>query len=316
MTAPLLSSDLAATKMSLALPRARSLTDALVAPGTVSVPAEDLGLLRARLARELPPIVGELPPGERLQLDAYRFALACERPESCAAADTAFVVTPATCRRAVGLSAVERCVRGRSAAPASAVREVLAAAVEDVEHATDASVQGPWVGAPWWARWYAGLSAGARAVVEAEAVTWATQLWTALAWERLARPPVIGGRDDFWQCPGTTRLTLRARADVRVWEAEHPALLVMGSGVPAADWRLALGYRALVVALARGERALPVRVVGLWPASGQTRILGIDRGVLTEIAAAVVGAVATWVDVRLGRSARDAHRTCDVRGSA
>jgi hypothetical protein len=135
-------------------------------------------------------------------------------------------------------------------------------------------------------------------MVEAEAVTWATQLWTALEWERLTQP-VVGGADDWWDCPGTRALTLRGRAEVRVRAGGRPVLLVVGSGLPPARWRGAIGYPALVAGLARGERSVPARVVGLWPASGQVRILDVDRGPLQETATAVMGAVATWVDARL-----------------
>jgi hypothetical protein len=40
-------------------------------------------------------------------------------------------------------------------------------------------------------------------------------------------------------------------------------------------------------------------VVGLWPASGQVRILPVDGDTLAETATAVIAAVATWVDARL-----------------
>jgi hypothetical protein len=81
-------------------------------------------------------------------------------------------------------------------------------------------------------------------------------------------------------------------------------LLAVGSGVPQPQWRATLGFPALVSALARGERSVPSRVVGLWPASGQVRLLPVDLGTLTETAAAVVCAVSTWVDARIEAHAR------------
>jgi len=54
-----------------------------------------------------------------------------------------------------------------------------------------------------------------------------------------------------------------------------------------------------VPALGRGEKSVPARVVGLWPASGQVRILPVDNGALVDAAAAVIRAVSTWVDARL-----------------
>ncbi|HEY7948995.1 MAG TPA: hypothetical protein VID75_15035 [Acidimicrobiales bacterium] len=288
------------TGMSLALPRARALTDALLAPATHGVNAADIAALRADLAGQLVALVEELPEGERLRLDGYRFDMAREHPERCVAAERPFVASPALCRRAIGLSAMTRCVRRRSPTPAGAVADVLAAGVEDAADGADQSS----TRAPWWAGWYRSLPAGGRAMVEAEAVTWATQMWTALEWDRFAPPPIVEGGDDWWDCPGTRRLTLRGRPDIRVRGDGLPALLVVGSGLPPSDWRPALGFPALVSALARGEKSTPGRVVGLWPASGQVRILPVDGAVLSETAASVVGAVATWVDARL-----EAHGT-------
>ncbi len=283
MTAP------AATGMALALPRARSLTDALLVPATDVVPAEALALLRGQVAGDLAAVVDAMAGGERLRFDAYRFALAREHPERLDADDGTFVPSPARCRRAVGLGAVGRCLRGRSPTPATAVAEVLATGAEDAADGVD-----PGARPPWWAAWYGSLPAGGRAMVEAEAVTWATQLWTALEWERLA-PTTVGGADDWWDCPRTRHLTLRGQADVRVRAGGRPVLLVMGGGLPPSDWRRSLGFPALVAALGRGERSVPARVVGLWPASGQVRILPVDSVVLADTAAAVVDAVAEWV---------------------
>jgi hypothetical protein len=270
------------------------LTEALLAPAPAPLSASNLVTLAERLAGDLTAVVGELPTGERLRLDAYRFAMAREHPERCTTADGPFVPSPAICRRAIGLRAVERCVRRRSPSPAVAVGEVLAAGMDDV-----AGIDGSGNRPPWWASWFVGLSSGGRAMVEADAVTWATQLWTALEWHGFEQAPIVGGGDDWWDCPGTRALTLHGRADVRVRAEGRPALLVMGSGVPPSDWRLELGFPALVAALARRGQSVPARVVGLWPASGQVRILAVDEFDLADVATAVVGAVATWVDARI-----------------
>ena len=175
-----------AAGLSLTLPRAGALTDVLNAAPTGTPSAEDLRVLGEQLAGDLAALVEELPAGERLRLDDFRFALARDHPERVGGGDGDFVASPVTARRSVGLAAVARCVRGRSPSPATAVAEVLAAGAED------AGGSDPTARAPWWAGWYGGLTAGGRAMVEAEAVTWATQLWTALAWERLAQTD--GGR--------------------------------------------------------------------------------------------------------------------------
>jgi hypothetical protein len=292
MTVPV-TVPMTATGMSLALPRAGALTDALMAPPGGSVRAGELGRLKETLAGDLAALVEELPPGEKLRLDEFRFGQAREHPDRLAVDEGPFVASPARCRRAIGAGAVARCLRRRSGSPATAVAEVLAAGVADAGDGGD-----PTARPPWWAGWYGGLAAGGQAMVEAEAVTWATQLWTALEWDRLGQP-MVGGGDDWWDCPGTRSLTLKGRADVRVRTEGRPALLVLGSGVPPSGWQAGLGFPALVAAMARGEKAVPARVVGLWPASGQVRILPVDAGTLGETATAVIGAVATWVDARL-----------------
>jgi hypothetical protein len=62
-----------------------------------------------------------------------------------------------------------------------------------------------------------------------------------------------------------------------------------------------------VAALARGERAAPARVVGIWPATGQIRILPVGLAALREAASAAVSAVATLVDAQLEDGARSAR---------
>jgi len=281
------------TTMPVAPTRASALTDALVAPPDLEVDAEELSALRRSLVRDLSSLVVDLAPGEELVLDAHRLMAARTDPERCTV-DAPFRPSPRLVRRAVGLAAVSRLVRGRSPAPAAAVADVLRDALEEQAERATASP-----GAPrpaWWGEWYAGLAPGARAVVEAEAVGWATHLCTAVEWARLRPTPVVGGRDDWWDCPGARRLTLRGRVDVRVPLGARQALLVVVGGVPAPDWRVVLGFPALVATLVRGERSMPVRVVGTWPACGHSRVLQVDVPALRVAADAVVAAAGTWVD--------------------
>jgi hypothetical protein len=272
-------------------PRTAWLTDALLAPPDLDVAPADLACLRDELTRDLCRLAADLPPAAHLHVDTFSFLIAQRDPARCRASEDAFVPSPGRSRRAVGLAAVNRCVRGLSAGPAAAVADVLADGLEDA--AAAAGSDG--VRAPWWAPWYAGLARGSRAVVAAEAVTWATQLLTAVDWGRIARP-VIGGRDEWWPCPGEPRLVLRGRADVRIFARRRPALLVVGTGRCQGDWRLALGYPALVAALVRDAHAAPGRVVGVWPQSGQVRVLSVDTAMLRATARACVAAVATWID--------------------
>ena len=240
--------------LSTALPRSASLTDALLSPCAHPVPADTVRALRDDLVGTLCAVVAELPPGERLRLDAFTARIARHHPERCRADEDPFVPSPATVRRAVGVAAVARCVRGLSSGPASGVCDVLAAAVEDAAAGADTGGR-----PPWWAAWYAQLPTGGRAVVCAEAVTWATHLWTALDWRRFERPPVVGGGDDWWECPGSRQLTLKGRADVRVLVDGRPALVVVGNASCPSDWRVELGFPALVGALARGGASAPCR---------------------------------------------------------
>ncbi|HVA03839.1 MAG TPA: hypothetical protein VMU64_08815 [Acidimicrobiales bacterium] len=282
------------------------LTDTLLAPATEGVASAELSVLRADLVRDLQALGAELPAGERLQMDGYKIRTAHRNPERCMSFDT-FVPSPRSTRRAVGVVAVNRCVHGHSPSPAGAVGDVLAEGVEDVSVA--AATAG--VRAPWWASWYAGLSGGARAVVCAEAVTWATQLLTAVHWSQVPRP-VIGGRDDWWPCPGGTPIVLKGRAEVRSLVGRRPALLVVGTGRCQADWRIELGYPGLVAALGRDAPVAPCRVVGVWPQSGQVRVLPVDVGALRSTATAVVAGVATWVDSRIEAQRRGAPGAPDA----
>ncbi|HLI74129.1 MAG TPA: hypothetical protein VKU86_09640 [Acidimicrobiales bacterium] len=280
--------------LAVTLPRSASVTEALLAlpPERALDGATALaGWLRGELAA----LAAELPPGPGLSIDAWRLLSALRHPEhSSVSADDSFVPSPRICRRAVGIAAVSRCVRGWSRSPASAVAEVLAAAADDATRQQAPDPNGP----PWWAAWYLQLPSGGRAAVAAEAVTWATQLFSAFEWDRFDRPPVIGGRDDWWRTAGG-RLALQGRVEVRAQLDGTTAFAVVAHGWSDTYWRTRLGFPALVSLLARGERAVPGRVVGIWPASGQIRVLPVDIPILRQVADSVLAAAATLVDARL-----------------
>lgn len=284
--------------LTLSLPRAWTVTDELVAP-VPPLEADELQRVRARVVAELSPLAAELPDGVRLVLDGYRYRVAVRTPERCAQRAGSFAPSPAACRRAVGVAAVEHCLRRRAAGPAQAVALVLAAGAEDAERSED----GDGIRSPWWARWYAGLPPGGRAAVAAEAATWATQLWTGLAWDRIPPPVVIGGRDDWWDLP-RQRLTLRNRAEVRAQVDGRAVVVVVASGVPDAASRSELSFAALVAALAGGARSAPGRVLGLWPAAGQVRVVPVGARALEVAADEVVAATATWVDALIEQRRR------------
>lgn len=276
--------------VALSLPRASAVTEELLSP-VPEVDAAELRAVRQLVVDALTPIAAEVPAGKRLVLDTYGLAVARHHPERCATAQAPFVPTPVTCRRAVGVAAAERCVRRRAAGPAQAVADVLAAGVEDALEAGRGGVR-----APWWATWYAALPPGGRAVVAAEAVTWATQLCTALDWGLVEGPVVVGGHDDWWDLPGSRSLVLKGRADVRARVGQRAVLVVMRTGIPDAGSRAELLFPALVSSLAGAARAVPGRVLGLWPATGQVRVVPVDGAALRSCVDDVAAAAATWVD--------------------
>lgn len=280
--------------LSLSLPRAAALTEELSAPVPPLEP-EVLPALRQRLCRSLSSLAAAVAPGERLVLDRWRLSLALRRPEHLTtAAERPFTMSPASCRRSVGLAAVERCLRRRAPGPGPAVASVLAEGAADAVAAAARS-GGQSAPVPWWANWYAGLAPGARAVVAAEATTWATQLWTALAWEQLPGPVVVGGPDDWWDLPGRRCLTLRGRADLRLRVEGRSVLVVVGAGAPDSSSRVELLFAALVAAMAGSAPAAPGRVVGLWPAGGQVRVVPVEASSLEAVADYVPVAAGAWV---------------------
>ena len=176
--------------------------------------------------------------------------MALGTPERLSATERSFNPSPASSRRSIGISALSMCVGDSSLAPAQAVRDVLCRA--------DISV-GDSKGGAWWEEWYRRLPAGARAVVQAEATTWATQLHSALDWSRF-EPPALLGRDYRWDCTRSPRVTLHGKVDVRVSSEDRPVLLVAPTGIPGPYWWAALALSALLAGLVRGAAAVPTRV--------------------------------------------------------
>jgi hypothetical protein len=202
-----------------------------------------------------------------------------------------FAWRPVFVRRSLGLAVVDACAHGRFRSPLDAVGPVVAEAVEQ------------WRQTGWrtyhWEPWVAGLAPGARAAVLAEAVGWASSLWSALDWSLFDTVPQIGGSDDTWVCPAVRPLRLKGRPELRVsGEGGAVALVSVSSGHPSDAWREELAYLALVAALRSPWRSVPARVLGLWPASGADHSVEIDRGVLTGAADLVVATVAAVVEAR------------------
>jgi hypothetical protein len=254
------------TTLRVALPRSDALTDVLLSPVAERVAEVEISGVRERLTDQLT----RAAPGGRvkpIRIDAYRLQLATGNIGRLRNLEPVFSPTPASCRRAIGLAAVSLSARDPSIPPARAVEAVLAG----TEARSDSGA--------WWEDWYRRLPPGARSVARAEAVTWATQLFEALDWSRFDPPARVGG-DLRWRAQGSSRVILHAKVDVRVIVDGAPVFFVVNTGMAGPAWTTALSLSALVAGIARGPEAIPARVVGLWPSSGQVRILPIDSGIL------------------------------------
>ncbi|MGH9089068.1 MAG: hypothetical protein ACRDYZ_13330, partial [Acidimicrobiales bacterium] len=98
------------------------------------------------------------------------------------------------------------------------------------------------------AEWLGSLPAAARAIVEAEAATWATDLWSAVEWGRLGPGVRVGGPEPLWSPAGSPATALRGRVDIRV-DGGGGAFLTVLPGQPVPASRVELGLSALAAAL-------------------------------------------------------------------
>ena len=190
----------------------------------------------------------------------YQLQLALTAPDRLGDISPGFAPTPASTRRSIGIEALSRCVHDDSLQPAQSVAELLAEAGAQPSDST---------GSAWWEKWYRSLGEGARSVVQAEATTWATQLHSALEWRRF-EPEALIGRDYRWECNRSPRVTLHAKADVRVAVDGRPVLLLAPTGVPGPYWSAALGLSALMA----GSGAWP----GVGADTGGRHVAGFGPG--------------------------------------
>jgi hypothetical protein len=281
--------------MHVSLPRSAALTDLMLTPPGPELDATELASANERVVRGLTEAFRSARTSPGLRIDAYQLQLALSAPDRLAEPARSFNPSPASSRRAIGMEAISRCVRNPALAPATAVDEVLTSG--------SACAAGTSHGA-WWEEWFHRLSDGAKAVVKAEATTWATQLYTALEWSRFETPAQLG-RDYRWDCTKSPRITLHAKVDVRVAVEGRPVLLLVPTGVAGPYWSAALGLSALLAGLVRGSAAVPARVVGMWPASGQVRILPVEPGTLDRASRLVVEAAWALSRARFTTSAAD-----------
>ncbi len=249
----------------------------------------------------------DLAPTDRIEvtLAAVRRAYSC--PETVGLPEPDFVWKPAFTRRSLGLAAVRACVDGRFRGPAVAVGPLAGYAIDEWRRSGRRTFH--------WEPWFAGLGAGGRAAVLAEAVTWATPLWTGFDWSEVGARSVVGGADDLWTCPvpGTVRLKGRTEAriggggdgggPVRSQLSDGMTTLVsLSSGSPGGGWREELGYLALVAVLSQSGRPEPVRVTGMWPDAGVRRTVTVDEELLMATAERVVATVALTTAARCAPS--------------
>jgi hypothetical protein len=281
--------------------RAMELSRAVLAPAPPAIDPTDRDRIRQRLVEGVADEVERLPEGENLVITMPVLRRVLARPELLLRSGEPFAWQPKFVRRSLGLAVVGACAEGRFHSPAEAAGPVAAEAVDE------------WCRTGWkafyWEPWFAGLAPAARAAVLAEAVSWATALWTSFDWHLFGDRLRLGGPDDQWVLPGSRAVRLKGRRELQVATAsprsdvaradQGPSSLVSVSGsTPAPTWSEELAFLA-VVALRTASRPLPARVTGLWPDAGTYRIVEIDRPALEHAVDQLLAAVATMVEARV-----------------
>jgi len=274
--------------------RAGLATAGLLAPPLHEVDADTLARVRAALEAGVADATAGLGHGDVVELGLHQLRRARYRPELLALPDEPFAWKPAFVRRSLGLELVRACATGRFRGPADAVGPVTDQAVEEWRRTGRRSFH--------WEPWLTGLGRGARAVVHAEAVAWATPLWAAFDWTGLAGVVEFAVPDDTWNCPAARPLRLRGRSEVRVGSPpDRPSLVSVASGCPGDGWRDELAFLALVSALADPGRPAVSRVIGLWPESGYRLVVDVDgttlAGAVDRVVDAVAVSAAVWSSV-------------------
>ncbi|HZM54753.1 MAG TPA: hypothetical protein VFC03_06970 [Acidimicrobiales bacterium] len=270
--------------------RVRAATAGLIAPPVHDLDQDAVDRVRTRLESGMADAATGLPGGAPLEVGLPLLRRARYRPELLGVPDEPFAWRPAFVRRSLGLEIVRACRDRRYRGPAAAAGPVADHALEE------------WRRTGWrtfhWEPWVAGLGAGARSVVLAEAVAWATPLWATFDWAALPGTVEFGGPDDRWSCPGVDSVHLKGRCEVRLHlGGTRRSLVSVASGRPGDGWRDELAYVALVATLSAPDRTA-ARVVGLWPDAGFRLAVEVDEAVLTGAFDRVVDAVAVTAGVR------------------
>jgi hypothetical protein len=273
------------------LPRASTLTGVLLAPNTDLLDADELSSVRTILQRDVQSVMRRIDRAEPLRVDPYRVRKTASGE---ADGERPFEWNPWTARRSLGLEAVRACLGRPRLTPLEATR----AAVDRLIRRTSEDT-----GAGSLAGWLASLRLGARAVVEAEATLWATQLLSAVQWTEPATRLVGFDRSVvLFEAP---RVILRGRVDLELRPAvmgegaptvPTGGLLVVMTGHPLPSARLELAVSALAAALSNRSGVTPARIVGLWPQCGRALDLPIDVDLLLRGCSAVVDTIRADVE--------------------
>lgn len=269
--------------------RASAATAGLLAPPRHDLDPQTMARIGVAIESGVADAVAGSSPGVPIEVGLPLLRRVRYQPERLGLAEGPFAWKPTFVRRSLGLEVVRVCAEGRFRGPAAAVGPVADRAIAEWRRSGRRTFH--------WEPWLAGLGAGARAVVLAEAVTWATPLWATFDWSALGGLTVLGGPDDRWSGPGSVLLRGRAEARIRP-PGTRPAFVSVVSGCPGDGWRSELAFLALVAALASPERPVASRVVGLWPEVGYRMAIEIDEAALADAVDRVVDAVAVTADVR------------------
>ncbi len=188
--------------------RSTELTRELMAPPPAPIDGAVRVAIRDRLGAGIGPLVERLLPGDDIvvNLPLLRRARAC--PELLATPPEAFAWKPRFVRRSLGLAIMRSCVAGRFRTPMQAAGPVACEAVAEWERTGWRTFH--------WEPWFAGLAPGGQASVLAEAVSWATPLWSEFEWRLISHLADLGGVDDQWSCPAPRQVRLKGRSEVRV----------------------------------------------------------------------------------------------------
>jgi hypothetical protein len=259
----------------------------VVARGTVEQ-------LRARLAAGLAPAAPGVGRDGPFVVTLPLLCRAQARP-AVSRSGGAFAWSPFFVRRSLGAAIVDECLRDRRRSPAEVAVAVLEGALAGWRRTGERRFH--------WEPWVAGLPPAGRANVLADAVTWATALWSSFDWAAFPERPLVGGPPEQWTTPEAPGVRLTSRTDLKVQSSGAPAgsavpgalaVVTVLNGAPPPSGSAALAYPALVSALCAPWRGAPARSVGLWPDAGHVESVDVDAAVLEAAADLVIETVVRW----------------------